>query len=157
MKTKSLIIAAVAVFGMFLGQANAEEKTLNKSQVPKAVLEAFEKAYPNMKDVEFEKEMFNGNAAYELEYKTNNVEHEVLYSADGTLLQKEEEIEGETLPAPVKDAIRKAYPKAEIKEVEKVMKPDDTLTGYEVEIVTAGKEIELELDTQGKILRKEKE
>jgi uncharacterized membrane protein YkoI len=85
------------------------------------------------------------------------VEHEVLYSADGTLLQKEEEIEGETLPAPVKDAIRKAYPKAEIKEVEKVMKPDDTLTGYEVEIVTAGKEVELELDTQGKILREEKE
>jgi uncharacterized membrane protein YkoI len=157
MKTKAWIIAAMAASWVVFGQANAEEKALHKSQVPKAVLDAFEKAYPNMKDVEFEKEIVNGQAAYELEYKTNNVEHEVLYSADGTLLQKEEEIEGETLPAPVKDAIRKAYPKAEIKEVEKVMKPDDTLTGYEVEIVTAGKEVELELDTQGKILREEKE
>jgi uncharacterized membrane protein YkoI len=157
MKTKVWVIAAMAASWIVFGQANAEEKVLHKSQVPKAVLEAFEKAYPHMKDVEFEKEMFNGQAAYELEYKTNNVEHEVLYSADGTLFQKEEEIEGETLPAPVKDAIRKAYPKAEIKEVEKVMKPDDTLTGYEVEIVTAGKEIELELNTQGRILREEKE
>jgi uncharacterized membrane protein YkoI len=157
MKTKAWVIAAMAASWVVFGQANAEEKALHKSQVPKAVLEAFEKAYPNMKDVEFEKEMFNGQAAYELEYKTNNEEHEVLYSADGTLLQKEEEIEGETLPAAVKDAIRKAYPKAEIKEVEKIMKPDNALMGYEVEIVTAGKEIELELDTQGKILKTEKE
>jgi uncharacterized membrane protein YkoI len=157
MKTKAWVIAAMAASWVVFGQANAEEKELNKSQVPKAVLEAFEKAYPHVKDVEYEKEIVNGQSAYELEYKTNNMEHEVLYSADGTLLQKEEEIEGETLPAPVKDAIRKAYPKAEIKEVEKVMKPDDTLTGYEVEIVTEGKEIELELNTQGRILREEKE
>ncbi|MBL1265827.1 PepSY-like domain-containing protein [Methylomicrobium sp. RS1] len=157
MKTEAWVIAAMAASWMVFGQVNAEEKALHKSQVPKAVLDAFEKAYPNMKDVEFEEEMFNGNAAYEVEFKTNHKEHEVLYSANGTLLQKEEEIEAEALPESVADAIRKAYPKAKIKEVEKILKPDDTMTGYEVEIVTAGKEIELELDTQGKILRKEKE
>jgi uncharacterized membrane protein YkoI len=83
------------------------------------------------------------------------MEYELLYSADGTLLQKEEEINGETLPVPVVQAIKKAYPKAEIKEVEQVMKPDSTVTGYEVEIKVAGKEIELELDAGGTILKTE--
>jgi uncharacterized membrane protein YkoI len=35
------------------------------------------------------------------------------------------------------------------------MKPDSTVTGYEVEIKVAGKEIELELDVSGTILKTE--
>jgi hypothetical protein len=80
-----------------------------------------------------------------------------LYSADGTLLQKEEKIDGETLPEPVAQAIKKAHPKAEIIKVEKLMKPDSTVTGYEVDIKAAGKDIELELDVSGKILKTENE
>jgi uncharacterized membrane protein YkoI len=33
------------------------------------------------------------------------------------------------------------------------MKPDNTLTGYEVEIKAAGKETEIELDVNGNILK----
>jgi hypothetical protein len=51
----------------------------------------------------------------------------------------------------------KAHPKAKIKEVEKLMKPDDTVTGYEVDIKAAGKEIELELNVSGNILKTENE
>jgi uncharacterized membrane protein YkoI len=139
------------------GQVNAVEKELGKSQVPKAVIEAFEKAFPNAKGMEFEEEMFEGKVAYEVEYKKNGMEYEFLYSPDGALLQKEGEIDGEMLPLPVVLAIKKAYPKAEIKEVEQVMKPDSTVTGYEVEIKVAGKEIELELDVGGNILKTENE
>jgi uncharacterized membrane protein YkoI len=155
MKTQYAITAVLASLSMILSQANAGEKELNKNQVPKAVIAAFEKAYPNAKGLEFEEETFAGKAAYEVEYKENGVEYEFLYSADGKLLQKEEEIDGETLPEPVAQAIKKAYPKAEIKEVEKLMKPDSTVTGYEVEIKVAGKEIELELDVSGTILKTE--
>jgi len=38
-----------------------------------------------------------------------------------------------------------------------LMKPDNTVTRYEVEIKTAGKEIELELDVSGNILKTEDE
>lgn len=157
MKTHYLIPAALGTLLVILGQANAGEKELSKNQVPKAVIAAFEKAYPNAKGLEFEEEMFEGKAAYEVEYKKNGVEYEFLYSAEGVLLQKEEEIDGETLPEPVAQAIKKAYPKAEIKDVEKLMKPDSTVTGYEVEIKVAGKEIELELDVSGTILKTENE
>jgi uncharacterized membrane protein YkoI len=37
------------------------------------------------------------------------------------------------------------------------MKPDGTITGYEVEIKSEGKELELELDSSGKILKTERE
>ena len=79
----SAILVAVP---MILGQANVGEKELSKSQVPKAVINAFEKVYPNAKGLEFEEETFEGKAAYEVEYKENGMEYEFLYSADGTLL-----------------------------------------------------------------------
>ncbi len=157
MKSQYLITTVLVTLPLMLGQVNAAENELSKSQVPKAVIDAFEKAYPNAKPTEFEKETFEGRTAYEVEYKENGVEYELVYSADGILLQKEEEIDGKSLPEPVIQAVKKAHPKAEIKEVEKLMKPDGTLTGYEVEIKTAGKKTELELDTNGNVLKTENE
>lgn len=157
MKNQHLITAVLVTLPMMPGQANAGGKELSKSQVPKAVIEAFEKEYPNAKPSEFEKETFEGRAAYEIEYKENGKEYELVYSADGILVQKEEEIDIQSLPEPVVQAVKKAHPKAHIKEAEKLMKPDGTLTGYEVEIKSEGKKSELELDTNGKVLRTEKE
>lgn len=157
MKTQYVITAVLVALPMIIGQANAGEKKLSKSQVPKTVINAFEKAYPNAKGLEFEEETFEGKAVYEVEYKENGMEYEFLYSADGALLQKEEEIDGKSLPEPVAQAIKKAYPKVEIKEVEKLMKPDGTVIGYEVDINAAGKKIELELDVSGNILKTENE
>lgn len=157
MKTQLWITTVLATFLVTFGQANADEKEVSKHQVPKTILEAFEKAYPNAKEVEFEKEMIEGKAAYEVEYKENGREYEILYDSDGVILQREETIDVKTLPEAIVQAISKAYPKATIKEAEKVMKPDGTITGYEVEIKTEGKELELELDTYGKILRTEKD
>ncbi len=157
MKNQYLITAALMTLPMILGQANAGGKELSKSQVPQAVIDAFEKAFPNAKPSEFETETFEGRAVYEVEYKENGKEYELLYSADGILVQTEEEIDVKSLPEPVAQAVNKAYPEATIKEAEKLMKPDGTLTGYEVEIKTEGKKIGLELDVNGKILRTEKE
>ena len=157
MKTQYIMSAALVVMPMILGQANAGEKELHKNQVPKAVIAAFEKAYPNAEGLEFEEELFEGKTAYEVEYKKDGVEYEFLYSAEGVLLQKEEEIDGKSLPEPVAQAVKKAHPKGEIKEVEQLMKPDGTVTGYEMDIKEDGKKIELELDATGNILKTENE
>jgi uncharacterized membrane protein YkoI len=157
MKTQYIMSAVLIAVPMIFGQANAGEKELHKNKVPKAVIAAFEKANPNAKGLEFEEEMFEGKTAYEVEYKKDGKEYEFLYGAEGVLLQKEEEIDVKTLPDPVVQAILKAHPKAKIKEAEKLMKPDGTVTGYEVEIKVADKELELELDVSGKILKTENE
>ena len=152
MKTQYLVTVALGALVAVIGQVNSGENELSKNQVPKAIIAAFEKAFPKAKDVKFEQEMFQGKAAYEVEYKENGKEYELLYSAEGALLQKEEEIEVGKLPKPVVEAIMNAYPKAKIEEAERLMKPDGTLTGYEVEIKEEGKKIELELDDSGKII-----
>lgn len=157
MKNRYMTLAMLGAALAIVGQANAAEKELSKHQAPKAVIEAFEKAYPGVKAEEYEKETYEDTPAYEVEYKKNGIEYAVVYSPDGALLQKEEEIDGKALPEAVAQAVKKAHPKAEIKEVEKLMRPDDTVIGYEVEIKSAGKEIELHLDTDGNILSTEKE
>jgi hypothetical protein len=78
MKPQYLIIIALGTSLAVAGQVNAVEKELSKKQVPKAVIAAFEKAYPNAKGLKFEEEMFEGKVAYEVEYKKNGMKYEFL-------------------------------------------------------------------------------
>lgn len=155
MKTQFLLTAVSGVLLAVSGQASADEDDLSRDQVPQAVISAFEKANPNAKDVKFEKETVEGKEAYEVEYEENDKEYDFMYSADGTLLRKDEQVDVSSLPEPVAQAVKKDYPRAEIEEVEKMMNPDDSVAGYEVEIEVNDKKTELELDTSGKILKTE--
>ena len=157
MKTQFLITTIAIILLIVFGQANADEKEVSKQQVPKTVLEAFEKAYPNAKEIEFEKEIIDGKAVYEVEFKENDREYEVLYDSDGVIVQIEETLDAKALPESIVQAISKAYPKATIEDAEKVMKPDGTVIAYEVEIKSEGKKLELELDANGKILKTEQD
>ena len=150
---KSVLIPALLGLAALSTVANAgEDKQLAGQQVPKAVMEAFQKAYPQAADVKYEKE---GKAAYEVEFKDQGVEREATYSADGTLLETEEDIQPDALPVAVTEAIKKAHPQATIKEAEKTMKADGTVSGYEVEIKDGAKKLEIHLDATGKILKTE--
>ena len=104
----------------------------------------------NAKCVEFVLEKSEGKTPYEMEYKEEGKEYELLYGTDGSLLQKDEEIEIQALPTLTGQAIEKAHPGAKIKEAEKVMKSYGAIIGYEAEIAAAGQELEFELDTAGK-------
>lgn len=155
MKTQLKITVVLSVCLGSFGPADAEEKELSRDQLPKAVLEAVEKAHPAAKELEYKEETFEGKAAYEVEYEENGKEYEFLYSADGALLQKEEEIDSHELPEAIVQAITKVHPKATIKEAEKITKPDGTVVGYEVEVQEGEKELELHLDASGQLLKAE--
>jgi len=155
MKIQYLLTAVSGILLAVSGQASAGEDDVSRDQVPQAVISAFEKANPNAKDVKFEKETVEGKEAYEVEYEENDKEYDFMYSADGTLLRKDEQVDVSSLPEPVAQAVKKDYPKAEIEEVEKMMNPDGSVAGYEVEIEVDDKKTELEMDTSGKILRTE--
>ena len=157
MKTQFWITMVLVTFLIAFSQANASEEDLSRHQVPKAILEAFEKAHPNAQEVEFEKKIVGGKTGYEVEYMENGREYEILYDSDGVIIQMEETLDVKALPEPIVQAISKAYPKATIEDAEKVMKPDGTVIVYEVEIKTEGKKFELELDANGKILKTEQD
>lgn len=157
MKTQVWITTVLTAVFIVFGQANAGEKEGNNDHIPEAVIEAFEKAYPNAEEVEFEKEMIGDKSVYEVEYKENDREYEILYDSDGVILRKEETIDVKLLPEPIVEAITNAYPQVFIKEAEMIKGPDGTITGYEVEIKTEGKKLELELDAHGKIIEAEQD
>jgi len=153
MKTHSLILsaAALAVLSTF---ASATEKELTAKQVPQAVHEAFQKAHPAVKEAKYSEETADGKTLYEVAFKDGGKKFEASYSADGTLIETEEEIKTAELPAPVLDAVKKAHPHAAVHEAEKVTKADGT-TGYEVEIADGKKKLEIELDAAGTIVKTE--
>jgi uncharacterized membrane protein YkoI len=62
---------------------------LTEQQVPKAVLNTFKAVYPNATDVEYEKKVKHGETVYEIEFKDQGVEREIVYSADGKVLKAE--------------------------------------------------------------------
>ena len=60
--------------------------------MPKNIQETFQKAYPDAKDVKYKEEITDGKAFFEIEFKQKSKELEALYSAEGILIETEEEI-----------------------------------------------------------------
>jgi len=146
-------------FEGFSSEDNDDEE--NKpfgQQIPIAVLESFKKAYPHAADVNFEEESnAEGEAVYEVEFSDEGVEIQASYSADGTLLKIEEEIQFNELPEAVTDAIMQAYPDAILLEAKKIVASDGSVGGYEVEIEDDDVELEIHLEPNGLILNTELE
>ena len=155
MKISLSTFALSGLLAFSLGVNADEEKKLTEQQVPNNVQEAFQKAYQDAKDVKYKEEITDRKALFEIEFKQKSKELEALYSAAGLLLKTEEEIKITELPAHIVQVIEKAYPKAQLKEAEKILKPDGVISGYEVEIEDGKNEVKLELDTSGKILKTE--
>jgi hypothetical protein len=149
----TLLSAALLTFPLGLAA-----KDISKKQVPQAVLDAFEKAYPNAKDMEYEEEQRNGKTYYEVEYQENKKQYDALYTPDGTLIEKEEEMALSEAPEAVIQAVKKEYPSGKLKKkAEKVMDAQGNLTSYEIEVKEGGKEWDVYTDVNGKIIRKEED
>lgn len=156
MKTR-LSIATLFGFAAFASLAAAEEKELTTKQVPQAVQEAFQKAHPAAKHVEYSEEAREGKTAYEIEFKDQGKELEAVYSADGALIETGEEIKISELPEAVVKAVKKDHPHAVLKEAEKLLQPDGSLRGYEIEVVAGKQKLELEFDPNGTLINTEVE
>lgn len=93
-----------------------EETQQDESAVPEAVQSAFNSAYPEAKDVEWEME----NDIYEVEFELGENEHEAAYNAAGNKLEFETKLTEESqIPENALRYISENYPNAEIEEAAK--------------------------------------
>jgi hypothetical protein len=115
--------------------ANAQKMKADK--VPQVVRTSFGKAYPQAKEVAWEKEK---TGDYEVSFEQSDEEVSVVYSALGVALEVETEIAVSALPS----AIRTALKGKKIKEAARITKGGKTY--YEAEV--GGKD--LLFDTDGK-------
>ena len=97
-------------------------KAGTKVELPPAVASAFKKAYPNAVINASAKEEENGETVYEIESVDKGMNRDLLYRADGTVLECEEQIKEADLPAPVIAALKTLYPKATVTKAERTTK-----------------------------------
>jgi uncharacterized membrane protein YkoI len=142
-------------------QAKEKEEKIAIDKLPKAVIEAVKKRFPDAKLESAEKETEGGKIVYEVELEQKDEELEVELTADGTILEIEQEISVKDVPKAVHDALMAKYPKSEFEKAEKVTKVKDGKDQpavYEVEVETADdKEYEVTVSAEGKIIEVEEE
>lgn len=155
-------LLAVALAALLAASAPADEhkgKKIDADKLPKAVADALKARFPNATVTECHEEKDGDKVVYDVDFTVGKQKYEAEIAADGTIKEWEKEIEVNSLPKAVRDAIDKKYPKATLKEAEEVYVPKggkDELKGYEVDLVTADKkEMELLVAPDGKILEEE--
>lgn len=163
------------------GQIVEVERKVSKADLPDAVAKTLARLAGDAKIKEIEKEEIHAvvklvklrkpKTVYEAEFVKDGKEIEVKIAADGTLLSEEIEEEGDDdddedeegekeisldeVPAAVKATILKEAGGKKIKEVE--VETRGGKTTYEAEWTVGGKDIEIKVAPDGKLLSKETE
>lgn len=107
---------------------------LNEDKVPEEVKTALQKRYPEAEEVKWDKE----DNDYEASFELDDTDFSVLLDSQGGILETEEKIEINQLPAPVVAHVNSNYPKTKIKEAARIVDSNGTIT-YEAE--TKGKDL----------------
>ena len=133
--------------------AQAQEARIPRKKLPVAVLTAFEKAYPKATLKRAMKETKDGRVTFEIESLDGNTGRDLLYLANGTVIEIEETIPMAELPEPVKAAVVGKYPKGRIVKAEKVTRGAEL--SYDIEIRNGKRKVSLDLDAAGKVVGKQ--
>lgn len=142
---RSLKIILVAFVGCLLFAFSSKE-----GKTPQKVKDAFVKKFPTAKKVKWEKENVT---EWEAEFKMNKVEYSANFLEDGTWKETEYEIEERDIPQNLKSVLLAAFPEYEIEEAE----ISETLSRlvYEFSIEKGETEMEVAIDSTGKIVKEE--
>ena len=137
---------------LILPRVGAQEKKIDRKDVPPPVLTAFEKAYPHAKIRGTSTEVEKGKTYFEIESMDGTQARDILYLADGTVAEIEEAVAVGALPGAVKTAIDREFPKAKIAKAEKTTR--GTEVSYEVHVSLGSKKGSAVVDASGKVLEK---
>jgi hypothetical protein len=135
--------------------ADGEEK-LDLDKVPKAVMDAVKKKFPDCKVTGASKEKDGDKTVIEVAFTFKDHKYEVECTEDGKFIAIDKQLDAKELPKEILKTLEEKYPKAKYDMIEEVTK-DDKIAEYEVELTTAdGKKVEVILDTKGKVTKEEK-
>jgi len=139
------------------GVAAAEDKKIDKDQVPKAVIDAVAARYPAGKLIAFEEETEGGKKAYEISVEVGVSNAELIISPDGKILTEETVITVKDLPDAVTKALAASkYARATIRKIEKVVDTDKPRAPiFEIVVEQDAKKLELAFDAQGALTKVE--
>jgi len=146
MSTNILCLALAALLAA--SGVSAAEKRVKMASLPAAVQKTVQDQAKGATIRGLSKEIEDGKTFYEAELKVNGHNKDVLIDPAGLVVEIEEEVALDSLPAAAKDAIQKRAAKGQIALVEAVSK-NDSIVAYEAKIKTAGKTSEISVKPDG--------
>src|SRR5258708_39907957 len=149
---KANLFVVLAASGLLLaGTSSAQEKKIKRSELPPAVEKtvAAQSAGATIKGFSTEKE--NGQTLYEAEMTVNGHSKDISMTADGSIVEIEEQVVLHSLSADVKAGLQPKAGKGKILKVESLTKKGK-LVAYEAKVETNGKKSEVQVGPDGKPL-----
>ncbi len=142
----------ILVAGLILvATTSAQEKKIKRADLPPAVEKtvAAQSAGATVRGFSQEKE--KGQVYYEAEMTVNGHSKDVLIDSNGAIVEVEEEVALDALPAPVKAGLQSKAGSGKILKVEFLTK-HDKVVAYEAQVTTNGKKSEIQVGPDGKPL-----
>ncbi len=148
---KNYLIAFAAGVLLLAGNSSAQEKKIKRSDLPPAVEKtvAAQSGSATIRGFSTEKE--NGQTLYEVEMTVSGHSKDVSMTADGSIVEVEEQVALDSLSAEVKAGLQAKAGKGKILKVESLTKKDK-LVAYEAKVETNGKKTEIQVGPDGKPL-----
>jgi hypothetical protein len=153
MKFHTKSFAALMILGVSFGVAAAQEKKIKREQLPIAVEKtvAAETAGATIKGFASERE--HGQQFYEASVIVNGHHKDILIDAAGNVVEVEEEVSLDSLPANVQDALKKLAGGGTITVVESLTKQGQ-LVAYEAHVKHGLKRSEIQVGPDGEKLKR---
>ena len=150
-KLQLLLLVAGALACSGISSVQEQEKKIKRADLPAAVEKtvAAETAGATIKGFSQEKE--KGETFYEAELIVNGHSKDVLIDASGSVVEVEEEVAFDSLPAEVRAGFKAKAGKGKILKVESMTKKGK-LVAYEAKVETNGKKSEVQVGPDGKPL-----
>jgi hypothetical protein len=145
-----MVVAALFAGNIAVGQEHKIKRLDLPAAVEKTVTAQSEGA--TIRGFSTEKE--HGQILYEAALTVAGLTKDILIDAKGEVVEVEEEVVFDQLPAPVKTGLLAKAAKGQIRKVESLTK-HDKLVAYEAQVVTNGKRSEIQVGPDGKPLSHE--
>ena len=131
--------------------AVAQETHLKRSELPAAVQKTADEQSKGAKVLGYASEMEGGKLQYEVEMTMNGLSRDVTMAPDGSVLEVEQQVNLESLPAAVREGLLKAAGAGTITKVESLTK-HGSLVAYEAQVKTGSKHSEIQVGPGGQLL-----
>jgi uncharacterized membrane protein YkoI len=149
--TKTHMVAFAAGILVLAGSASAQEKKIKRSDLPPAVEKTVAAQSVGATIQGFSTEKENGQTLYEVEMTVNGHSKDVSMTADGSIVEVEEQVALDSLSPEVKAGLQAKAGSGKILKVESLTKKNK-LVAYEAKVETNGKKSEVQVGPDGKPL-----
>ena len=144
--------AVVLAIGLTFLTAPAQERKIKRKQLPPAVEKTVAKESKGATIKGFAKEIENGQTFYELELIVDGHAKDVLMDPQGNVVEVEEQVSMDSLPAAVQDALKKEAGSGTIGMIESLSK-NGQLVSYEAHVKHGKKRSEIKVGPNGETLK----